>query len=271
MLGWPAAALAALLLVPVALNLYVPWWNAVLKSLPFFGSSSTLLRWCCAYILPAILGGALSLDALARGNKLYARLLAAGGVALMLATTAFSNHEKYGPAMLGMYDANPLQAAWQRAHDAGTIPAISDVTTLRDENNQLAMAPERQNGLVQGYSTLFCYEPLFGYRLERFPFGKIRVGPTLESHDGLLNLKNPACYVFPGANQCRPGDQFPESQLEDATAFVTYRPFPFAKPAFAVVADWLNLLALGLVLVGLAWAGWRVRRGGADRKEGLLF
>jgi hypothetical protein len=253
-------ALAALLLIPVALNLYIPAWNALLKSLPFFGSSSTLMRWCAAYILPAIIGGALALDSLARGQHVRANTLAGAGIALMLATVALSNHDKYGPNLLGFYNEDALEAAWHKAHDTGTIQPIGAITTLRDDNNQLSMAPERQNGLTQGFSTLFCYEPLFGYHLERFPFGKIRLGDALDPRDGALNLKNPACYVFPGANQCHPGDPFPASRLTDAQAFLNYHPFPFAKPAYAVAADWLNLGALFAVPFAIGWGAWETRR-----------
>ncbi len=257
-----AALIVALLLVPLALNWYIPAWNGFLKSLPYFGSSSTLFRWVCAYILPAILGGALALENLAAGQEPRARLLAGAGVALMLLTTAFSNHVKYGPPLLGFYNQDALETAWHKARATGTVPPIGQITELRDDSNQLLMAPERQNGLTQGFSTLFCYEPLFGYHLEKFPFGTLRLGDALESRNGVLNIKNPACYVFPGSNQCHPGDQFPESRQADAQAFLNYQAFPFAKPWYAVAADWLNLLALAGVAAALAWGAWVQNRTG---------
>jgi hypothetical protein len=268
--SWGGCALVALLLVPLVLNLYVPVWNGFLKSLPYFGSSSTLLRWFAAYILPVILAGAWALDALSAGHPLRARALAGGGVALMLLTTAFSNHDKYdypdprfaapGSAMLGFYDQDALAAAWHKARDTGVVPPISAITVFHDQNNEVTMAPVAQNGLTEGYSTLFCYEPLFGYHLEKLPFGKIRVGDVLSARDGILNIKNPACYVFPDANQCRPGDQFTQDQRAQAQAFVNYMPYPFKKPWYATLADWLNLAALAGVPAALGWACWRLRR-----------
>jgi len=257
---WDTGAIVALLLVPLVLNWYVPAWNGFLKSLPYFGSSSTLLRWFAAYILPAILGGALAVDALAAGHPIRARWLAGAGVALMLLTTAFSNHEKYGPTMLGFYDQDALATAWHKAHDTGVVPPIGAITVFQDQNDQVTMAPVAQNGLTEGYSTLFCYEPLFGYHLERLPFGKIRVGDVLSARDGILNIKNPACYVFPGTNQCHPGDQFTQAQLAQAQAFVNYQPYPFAKPWYAILADWLNLVALAGVPATVVWAAWRLCR-----------
>jgi len=43
--------LLLLLAVPLALNFYTQSWNAFMKSLPFFKSSSSNFRWFCCYIL----------------------------------------------------------------------------------------------------------------------------------------------------------------------------------------------------------------------------
>jgi hypothetical protein len=57
--------LAILLLVPIALNTYAAPWTALLKMVPVLRSSSNMLRWFAAYMLPAVLGGAMALDRLA--------------------------------------------------------------------------------------------------------------------------------------------------------------------------------------------------------------
>jgi hypothetical protein len=262
--------LAVVLVVPLVLNLYSPGWNALLKSLPFFGSSSNLLRWFCAWILPAILGGALSLQALTARRPRLAWCLAGASIALALATTSLSDHTRYGapPAGIGFYDAGALAQAWQRAHDTGAPPPVTAVTKLVDQNDQLVMAPERQNALTQGFSTLFCYEPMFGYRMERFPFGHQRLGPALAERDGRLNFKNPACYVFPGANQCAPGDQFGAAQADALRSFLDYEKLPFSKPVLAIVADWVGILSLIAVLPMLAWSAWRLVN---DARKVVLF
>jgi len=256
------AALIAILCVPIILNLYVPAWNGLLKSLPYFGSSSTLLRWFCLWMLPAILGGALAAQWLAAQRPHLATPIAAGGILLTLLTLAVSDHTRYGapPDGLGFYDAHDLETAWQRAHDTGAPPPIVGITKFVDENHQLLMTPERQNALTEGFSMLFCYEPLFGYKMEKFPFGHIRLGDALSSRNGILNFKNPACYVFPGANQCTPGDQFTDTQSDDLRRFLNYQPLPFAKPAYATIADWIGIVSLLAVPALLVWNG---RKAGA--------
>jgi hypothetical protein len=78
--------------------------------------------------------------------------------------------------------------------------------------------------------------------------------------DGVLNIKNPACYVYPQANQCRPGDQFTVAQAGDAEKFLNYERFSYLQPLSATLADWLSLLTFLALpcVVGAAW--WRQRR-----------
>lgn len=188
----------------------------------------------------------------------------------MLLTTLLTNHTRYGPPPdgIGFYDQSDIDTAWHRAHDSGAPPPVTAVTKLVDADNQLLMSAERQNALTNGYSMLFCYAPLFGYRMEKFPFGKIHLGDALSERDGTLNFKNPACYVFPGANQCAPGDQFAAADREALRIFLNYGPLPFAKPFYAVLADWLGIFSLLAWPLAFAWSSWRLWQETAKKGNG---
>jgi hypothetical protein len=129
------------------------------------------------------------------------------------------------------------------------------------------MPQGRNDVLVQGGSQLLCYEPLFGYALEKFPIRTLHPGSILAVHEGYLNLKNPACYVYPLENACEPGEHFFVDQQEVAKAFSAYKPLPFRLPAWQKAANVFNLLAAvgsgGVLLVAGAasccrW--WKNRR-----------
>lgn len=250
----PAAALAIVLLIPLALNFYTPDWNAFLKSLPILGSSSVLVRWFLVLMLPAILGAALAADSLARFSSARANAIAAGGILLTLAGLVAADHTPFGSNGEGVFDPDPIEQAWTRAHDTGHVPPITDVVELFDTSHHIQMTLERQNALTMGYSTLSCYDPLFGYRLEKLPYGKIRLAHAMSVRDGLVNFKNPACYVYPGANECKPGDEFTEAQAGEAQKFLNYEPWGFKKPFIAHVAGWLGLLTLLAVFGTLIWS-----------------
>jgi hypothetical protein len=76
----------------------------------------------------------------------------------------------------------------------------------------------------------------------------------MEASQGFLNVKNPACYLFPKENVCEPGDHFRVSEIDAATSFLHYKPFAFRKPLYADVADMISLITLLVLLSTMAGA-----------------
>ena len=256
-------SLVLLLIVPLALNTYAPYWTALLKHIPVLRSASSLLRWFAAYMLPAVIGAALAVDRLfaspARRGFSAAVAVAATAACLLLGDRAI-----YGAAGLGVYDPAPVEESWRQVAATGQVPPIQRLAIPLTPSGQPDMSVARQNLLTQGASPVLCYDPVFGYRLEAFHQGTLHPGPVLDETrigDRIeLNLKNPACYVFPGANGCAPGDTFLKSQRAQAADFAGYRPFAFAKPWWAHMADWIGIISLtgsALYAVRLAVGRWR--------------
>ncbi|MEW6644606.1 MAG: hypothetical protein AB1586_29160 [Pseudomonadota bacterium] len=249
------AAILALLACPLLLNWYQPAWNGILKSLPYFGSASSLLRFFCAYIPVVIVLACLALDRLPWPAGSGARLRSAVVVfclGVIVAQNALTERDYYAGQS---YQVQPIEAAYARARATGEVPpieAIVDTGRLTERANDAMMA---------GGSQLDCYQPLLGYRREKFPVAPLRLGRVDQRIDGVLNLKNPACYLFSAENQCRPGDHFTVARAADAAAFLAYRPFPFVQPLRQQLATWISLLAgIAMVVVLLLWGGVAVRR-----------
>jgi hypothetical protein len=110
----------------------------------------------------------------------------------------------------------------------------------------------RNDIMTLGSSQLACYMPIFGYRLENFPFKSLHLGSVWDVTNGELNIKNPACFVFPKENNCSAGDHFQESRRADAEKFVSYRSFNFEKSGKQKIADIVSGIALlAALLAGL--------------------
>ncbi|MEJ0011504.1 MAG: hypothetical protein WDM94_02540 [Bauldia sp.] len=234
-------AIAAILALPLLLNWYVPAWNALLKHVPLLGSSTTLVRWFMLYVPVAVFAAALAFD------TLFPRALRAPAMALaVLAIVAPNALVEKGTYRAQRYDATPIVAAW---HGGQAIP-VTDIVVDPQSTPERRVRLGGNNAIAAGQSQLYCYAPVFGYQLEALPIGDLHAGPISDlSSDGALNLKNPSCYLFPGANSCRPGDAFSVEQAGAADSFVHYEQFPFGLPPLQVAANWLNLLALvGFVL-----------------------
>jgi hypothetical protein len=242
------AALLMLLAVPLLLNWYVPAWNALLKQVPLLGSSTTLVRWFIAYIPVAVLLAALSFDELVTAPSRIVTMVA------ILATIVLPNWLVDKSTYIGHYDATPIVTAWNR----GIVAPVTTIVANPAATPERTVARGANNAIATGASQLYCYQPVFGYQLETFPFGNLHAGPVTDrAADGSFNLKDPACYLFPGANACRPGAEFRADQVAVAAAFSAYEPIPFARPGLQVAAGWANLAALIAFLLALPVAAFR--------------
>jgi hypothetical protein len=252
-------AIAAVLAVPILLNWHQVQWHAFLKSLPLLGSSSSLVRWFALYVpLLALLAG-LALDRAVPAGR-WRVLLAVLAAAATVAWNATAQHS-LDPA--NAYNAAAIEQGWRVLRAGAPVPAVTHLSVRVDRENRLLVPLDRNDDLARGYSQLLCYQPMFGYGLERLRIGALRPGPALDDlGDGTLNLKNPACYQFPGANGCAPGDHFRLDQRAAAARFLRYEPYVFRRPAWQQVADAITVASLLAVLAALAAAvvrAWRVR------------
>lgn len=240
-----AVLLLVLLCVPFVLNLHSPWWHDTLKSLPVIGNSSTMVRWYVLYILPVLTLMALSLERIDILKKYSLPVFVTGISAALLINglqpTGYYDLQDYSPA--------PIVRAYERAVIGH--PGIDRIFTFTDESGRPVKAPYGNDVMILRASQMLCYEPVFGYRLERFPLKSLQPGFILTDREGVWNMKNPACYVYPAENGCLPGDHFTLQQKTDMLQFASYRAFPFRVPMEQTVAGWLSAAALVLSVLYL--------------------
>jgi len=249
-------AIAVLLLVPIAVNVYEPEWNAFIKSVPVLGSSSIMIRHFAALTAVAVLFGALALEALPARSRAP---LALAGIVGIVAFNSLEGREFYRQQP---YDPAPVVASWREVHASGSPPPITRIVAPVDAEGRPIPAPiDRNDALSRGGSQLVCYEPIFGYFQEWFPFARMQVWLPLDRLQGGVpaetrvpggwSFNEPSYFLFGAETGEVPGDPFPVERLEDLRAFLDWRPFPFEKPARQVWLDRLNLatlLGVGLFL-----------------------
>lgn len=258
------SALVLILVTPIAINTYSPAWNEFLKSVPLIGSSSSLLRWFVLYVPILAVASGLLIDKIPWEVKARQITAAVAAVAFLL-VTANVDRNFY---LAQNYDPKPVVEAYRKAASQPTFqPAITSIGVMTEASGNV-VAPMNRNDLVAyGASQLLCYAPIFGYSLEHFPIKTLRPGPALDETAGVLNVKNPACYVYPKENLCVPGDHFAVSQKEDAIKFLSYEPFDFNKSGVQKVADAVTALALAISLLLLGLAAFGARRVTEKRSE----
>ena len=235
--------LGVILTFPLAINLYTPEWNGILKSLPLLKNSSTLIRWWIIYIPIVIVYAAMAFEQL-RWSPVHKRLLAAAAVAGVVWLNFVQDRSIYH---MEPYNPKAMEEAYAKTREQGFGPEIKYIGANVDANGKIVLTADRNDLIAYGISQLFCYYPSFGYRLENFPVKTLHPGTVFEEKDGYLNIKNPACYIFPQENHCQPGDHFRTDQREQAEAFVHYKPYPFEISSRQALANAITLAALSLV------------------------
>jgi hypothetical protein len=246
---WAWLVLTACLTLPFLYNVYTPDWNAFLKRLPILNSASSALRWLIVYIPAIAIVTGLLLEKSGWSSRIRLILAASCLVATAL-QTAIEPREYYDSQS---FDARPLQIADALFRAGRLQPEIIQLGAEADFSaGAFHTKLSRNDTFIVGTSKLFCYNSAFGYGLEKFSAAGMAYGPVLAERDGYLNLKNPACYVFPKENGCQPGDRFRADQLEQAKRFVKYRPFEFRISTGQYIANQITFLTLlAIATVGL--------------------
>ncbi len=232
------------LLLPILLNWYEPHWNALLKKLPYFGTSSNLVRWLIIEIPILCVLSVFSYEIVAQEtikNPLGRVLLATTAIIAILYFNLQIDRGYYRQN----YDFKTLASAWGIAK-AYNIP--QKVSWVIAQNNVLGNGPN--DALAAGASSILCYEPTMGYGLEKFPVGSLHPGPVF-SEDSQINFKNPACYLYPSENHCKAGDHFSPSEQEATAALTNYKPYPFLFSTEQIIANRISLAAFFALLIGI--------------------
>jgi len=249
-------ALALLCAAVVASNVFSPPVHAVLKALPIVKQQSTMLRWIWILIPPVILWSVLALEHAPYLSR-WKAVIALVGIAALLAFNLVNNRDYYDREA---YSPHDIVEAHRRAAAGEPPPPVSQVVFGAPPGQTLKSVLSRNDAFTRGASQLACYNAIFGYSLESLRVGVLHPGSIMEQIDGQLNLKNPACYVFPQENGCAPGDHFLASQQTEAKALAERRPFRFRRSWTQELADAVSLAGVLASLVALiAWLASKAR------------
>lgn len=146
------------------------------------------------------------------------------------------------------YDPKPALQAHSQSFRTGQPISI----------DRVEVSPERglarNDTMLYGASQGFCYNPLYGYRLEAFPQIDRLYSDSALSTDatGQSLILNPACLIHPHENGCKPGDGFrmdEPAQRQAAEDFVARRPFEWRRPWLGQVLSWVSQGLFWLILL----------------------
>jgi hypothetical protein len=115
-------------------------------------------------------------------------------------------------------------------------------------------------------SSMYPYEPIFGYQLENF-HPETREGSIWEVSGTYYNFTNPAGFVFPEVNETRPFERIRVKEKDKLAALASRHQPAWKIPLYQAVFNWVSALAFVLVLVFPVVYG-LVRMGKKELPEG---
>jgi hypothetical protein len=242
--------LVFIVLIPIGVNYHHPDWSEFLKTIPLISSNVSLFRWYAMYLLPLCLIAAITLDRLP--NK---RMITPLCIFVILTIVGWQIARQPAWKNLPTVDYPILQHGLARAREEGVTPISRIDTELNSKNQPARVHASRDVRFTEGSSQVFCYDALFGYRNELLRIDNLRVGPVNLTIGDEYNLKNPACYPYPDANDCVAGDNFRLDQTENMLKFSGYRAWDFKLPLYQRLANllstfsWLALLFFALYIL----------------------
>lgn len=232
-----ALVLAAVLLLPLVVVVDSQW----IRQAALTRGASTLFRAWAVYAPLVAVGAALAIEQLS-----HARLRAVRSAWIVVAVAAVvcawrassSPHD-------GLYDPARIVAAHEALGEAPP-PPIVQVAWMVDAAGKPGLPIGRDDGLAQGVSQLLPYEPLFGYRLERYPLLGLAPGPALEAQDGLLRLRDPSSWIAPDAAGRAVGGRLRADEIDTARRFASYAAVEWPRGPRLEAALWIARIGWGL-------------------------
>jgi hypothetical protein len=226
--------------LPVVLSVKSDEIQAFLKALPYFRESSLILRWL-ALEIPIVIVLCCVLVHRVLGTRSSAAVAVFGIVLTGLSHLAFERPND------ARYSASTLVQSYQAVRAGAAVPDITQVVYEPPIRTFIGLGDQ----FTTGTTGLYCYEAIFGYRLEKYPRNLLQPGDVMSVTDQLLNLKNPACYVYPEENGCAPGDHFAADEVSTAERFVSMQPIELRQSSSQTIANWISLLTLAGIAVAL--------------------
>ena len=225
------------------------------RKLPVIKSTWVHYRLTSIYILPLIIISCILLDRISY-KEIYIKFF----TCLFLIIIFFQNfYYKKDFFHNQSYDPKNIEKFHYDANRTKNI-SVKEILIFLDQNKKPVISKQRNDMFVFNFSPLFCYNPIFGYNLEKLPKHKFTFNKMNKINDNLISYKgdpkiinkyginffNPSCFVFPNQNDCIPGDLFKKDQINELENFLNYKSFKFNISKSQKIFNLLSVMTLFL-------------------------
>ena len=253
-------------LIPVLLNVNFLNQFQLIQKIPILNSTWVQSRWMAVYILPIIIISGLIVRNL-DFNATQKKYLTIFFIFILLVQNFMrDNNWHFNEARhYNVEKANNFSMSISKNKKFEIFgPAI-----LMNQNNTPKIVNNKNDmSFYNGFSPLTCYQPIFGYGLEKLNARKIIFGSKevfsdnsyllysnkFDNKDNHFAFFKPSCFLFPKANNCLPGDLFKVSEKEKLIKFTTYKKFDFKQNKLQIISNYISILTFISCLLYLIYS-----------------
>jgi len=250
-------------LIPIFLNINFLNQFELFEKIPVLKSNWVRFRWMSIYIIPIIIISGFIIQNL-NFNISQKKKLAITMIFILLIQNFIRDKSWYFNDL--KYDTkNVMEFTAKLAPDK--ITEIKGPAILMDEFGAPKHVDNKNDLFFFSYSPLTCYQPIFGYGLEKLNAEKIvfnfkrnlennsyfLFSNKLDTNNGDFTFFNPSCFLFPKENNCLPGDTFKISEKEKLIKFTNYDKFKFEQNILQKISNFVSIFAFAGCLLYLMY------------------
>ena len=240
-------------LIPIFLNVNIFNQYEIVERIPILKNNWVRFRWMAIYIIPIIfLSGVLLQNSNFKNSS--KKNLAITMILILLIQNLIKDKSWHYEDL--KYNSKNV-VKFHENFSKKNIPEIKGPAILMNMDGSPKHSDNKNDLFFNSYSPLTCYQPVFGYGLEKLDGRKIifnhkqvfkdssyiLYSNKFDKKDDNLNFFNPACFLFPNENNCLPGDTFRIDEKEKLKKFTNYNKFEFKQNPIQVISNYISIFS----------------------------
>ena len=245
-------AMFLLLVFAGSINVLNDQLGIIFRELPLIKSNWVNFRFLAIFILPIIIIVSFIIDKIIlTENKI--KMFALTCLLIIFFQNYFYKKDYYHKQN---YKTETIQEFYYDKNRLKNIK-VKNIVIITDKNKKPLINLQRNNLFIHELSPMFCYNTLYGYNLEALPqnfiFNKLNEvnenlfyytgDPKLVTNDK-LNFFDPSCFVYPNENNCKPGDLFDKSKINQLENLLNYKSYDFKLSFIQKIFNFINVFSI---------------------------
>jgi hypothetical protein len=240
-----------LLITPIFFVIYIPHFSELLNKIPLFSSTWVRTRWTFIYIIPFLIFTVGMLSSMKINSNKIILLFLFVPIMQIISTYYLINIFFPHKSLLNRSTYNISSITkFSNSINKTNINKVK-IEYIQDKNNFHEM--DLNEGFTVNVSKIFCYQPIFGYTLEKLPRNNITKGQLYFSrikHDKKnYNLFKPFCFLFPKENYCKIGDLFNSNDNKIVADFLNYKRIDFNITKVQKISNFISIITFLILII----------------------